>query len=137
MNIIFLSLGMTPRKYSYPFIKSKKEEKRSNKSTSDPSSFSYPFITRQKGVKQSDAAIELIIPSTITERKLLSLLKGAMALSFEDILQELSVTATELQRYLHQLNRYVMLDKHDLFRLTADGLLVEEKISKSKDQRKK
>lgn len=133
---LFLSLGMSPRKYSYPFVKSKKDDRRGKKSTSDQSSFSYPFITKKKGIRQSDAETELIIPSTIAERKLLSLLKSVIALSFEDILRELSITATELQRYLHHLDRYVIRDKHDLFRLSAEGLIVEEKISQPKDQKK-
>jgi hypothetical protein len=126
---------MSPRKYSYPFVKSKKGDRRSKKSTSESSSFSYPFITRKDGIKQSNDKGELIIPSTKAERNLLSLLKSDIALAFEDIQRELSVTATELQRYLHQLGRYVIRDKHDLFRLTAEGLLVEDKISKSKDQK--
>ena len=127
---------MSPKKYSYPFVKSKKDERRSNKATSDPSSFSYPFITKRKSIKPSDTGAELITPSTIAERNLLSLLKNALALSFDDIQRELSLTATELQRYLHQLDRYVIRDKNDLFRLTAAGLLVEGRISSSNDHKK-
>jgi len=117
-------------KYTYPFIKSKKDElKKRRASKQAGSSFSYPFVSHHSSSKTE---LDIPIPSSTMEREVLSLLKTAIALTFDEILREMQVTTTELQRYLYNLGTLICKDSEDRYRLTNLGLEVETRISEER-----